>query len=182
MPPPDIIRAARLPQSRWPNDAGRKADIASGAGWLISFAWLERDAPFSDYAGHDRTITLLDGAGFALTLPEGAELTVDRPLIPIAFDGAGPIGCRLRAWGCVVLNVVTAYPGYAHTVQVLDGTELAAIEPGPRVFLTVLRGSVAVGPETVGERDTVRLAAPASLHASPDARVAVIRSEGDSDA
>jgi hypothetical protein len=52
--------------SRWRNGAGRKADIAAGPDWLVGYAWLDADAPFSDYAGYDRTITLIEGPGFIL--------------------------------------------------------------------------------------------------------------------
>jgi len=61
-----LIPFASLSESRWRNGAGRKADIATGQDWLVGFAWLEADAPFSDYRGLDRTITLVDGQGFTL--------------------------------------------------------------------------------------------------------------------
>ncbi|MDR3536292.1 MAG: HutD family protein [Acetobacteraceae bacterium] len=173
----DVIRAAGLSESRWLNGAGRKADIASGPGWLVGFAWLERDAPFSDYADHDRTITLLEGAGFSLALPEGALLTVDRPGVPAAFNGAGPIACGLRSGPCMVLNVITAYPAYSHTVQVLDAADLMGLPPGRSGFLVVLQGAITVGATTVGPRDTVRWTAAVNLRPSADARVAVIRIE-----
>jgi environmental stress-induced protein Ves len=54
-----VIRSAALPVSRWRNGAGRKADIATGDGWMAGFAWLDEEAPFSEFAGQDRTITLL---------------------------------------------------------------------------------------------------------------------------
>lgn len=178
----EIIRAAALTESRWLNDAGRKADIASGPGWLVGFAWLDRDAPFSDYASHDRTITLLQGAGFSLALREGSLLTVDRPHVPAAFDGAGPIACHLLGGPCMVLNAITAYPAFSHTVQVVGAADLAEVGPGPLVFLVVLRGSVAVDAASLAERDTVRLSAAVSLRGSPDARVAVVRIERMEDA
>ncbi len=172
--PADIIRHTSLSESPWLNGAGRKADIASGPGWTVGFAWLERDAPFSDYAGHDRTITLLEGAGFTLALREGALLTVDQIGVPAAFDGAGPIACTLLGGPCTVLNAMTAYPALSHTVQVLD---MADIAPGPDVLLVVLRGTITAGAESAGPRDALRLTDTTGLRFSPDARAAVVRIE-----
>lgn len=180
-----IIPASSLAESPWPNGAGRKTDIASGPGWLIGFARLERDAPFSDYAGHDRTITLVEGNGFTLDLPEGSVTTVDRPNQPAAFDGKGPIACRLLAGPCTVLNVITRYPGSSHTVQVVGGRDLADIMPGPGVFLVVLLGSVQAANTQAQPRDTVSYSAPGDLQPSPDALVAAIQigaaDEGEDD-
>ncbi len=166
-----IMRGATLPVSLWANQAGRKADIAAGEGWLIGFAWLDHDAPFSDYRGFDRTITLLEGTGFALELPAGRTLTVREHNKPTAFDGAGPMACRLLGGPCRVLNVITAWPGYAHTVQILSGTALPTIAPGPLVFAVILRGRVG----DAGLLDTLHLTEP--MTEAGDAVLAVIRIE-----
>jgi environmental stress-induced protein Ves len=171
----DIIRAAGLVETPWLNGAGRKADIAAGSGWLVGLAWLETDASFSDYSGHDRTITLLEGGGFSLALPEGSLLTVERPGEPAAFDGKGPIACHLKAGPCTVLNVISAYPRYAHTVQVVGPGELDAIEPGPLVFLFVMRGRLRAGATEAGPRDTLQFDGPADLSVAPETRILAIR-------
>src|SRR3954469_8532988 len=88
-----VIRFASLGISAWRNGLGRKADIATGPGWLLGFAFLDRDADFSDYAGQDRTITLLDGAGFVLDGDDGRAVVVDRPHRPARFDGGWPCRC-----------------------------------------------------------------------------------------
>ncbi len=171
-----IIRAGELPITPWANGAGRKADILSGEGWLVGFAWLDRDAPFSDYAGHDRTIMLQEGPGFTLDLPAGSTVTVKQPFTPEAFDGAGPIACRTMGGPCRVLNAITAYPGFSHTVQVVAGTDLAATEPGPLVFGVVLRGTVG----GAGPLDTLRLTE--RMTGAADALIAVVRIEQERDA
>jgi environmental stress-induced protein Ves len=173
----DIIRAGDLAESPWVNGAGRKADIASGDGWLLGFAWLDRDAPFSDYAGHDRTIMLLEGPGFALDLPAGSTLTVTRAFDPAAFDGAGPMACHVSG-PCRVLNAISAYPGFSHTMQVMTGADVATVTPGDTpevaVFAVVLRGSAGAA----GPLDTIRLAEP--MAAPNDTLLAVIRFRRDS--
>lgn len=172
-----IIRASALVESRWLNNAGRKADIVNKASWMVGFAWLDQDAPFSDYAGQDRTITLLQGPGFTLSLPEGSLLTVKEPFVPAAFDGTGPIACRLLGGPCKVLNVFTAYPAFSHTVQVVDNADLADVAPGVEVFIVVLHGSMTAGSATLQEHDTLHLASATALYASPGTRVAVVRIE-----
>ena len=97
------IRFADLPRSPWPNGAGRKADIAVGPmgedgrpDWLLAFAWLDAEAPFSDYSGFDRTITLVSGVAFVLEFGQQApSLVVDAPFRPTAFDGGLPARCLL---------------------------------------------------------------------------------------
>ena len=167
-----IIAAADLPQSLWLNKAGRKADIAAGEGWLLGFAWLDQDAPFSDYSGFDRTITLLEGPGFTLDLPSGSVLSVATRFEPAAFDGAGPMACRVKG-PCRVLNAISAYPGMSHTVQVVPGADLASIKPGESVFAVVLRGAVGAA----GPLDTVVLTEATA--APDDSLIAVIRFQRD---
>lgn len=170
-----VISADGLPVTRWVNGAGRKADIASGEGWLLGFAWLDQDAPFSDYAGHDQTITLLEGPGFTLELPAGSTLTVSEHFVPASFDGAGPMPCRILGGPCRVLNAISAYPGFSHTVQVVSGSDLAGIEPGKLTFAVVLRGTVA----GAGPLDTLRLTDHVS--GAPDTLAAVVRFEREGD-
>lgn len=170
----DIVRAADLPISLWVNGAGRKADIATGEGWLLGYAWLDQDAAFSDYRGHDRTIMLIDGPGFSLELPAGRTLTVTEKFQPTAFDGAGPMDCHVLG-PCRVLNAISAYPGWAHTVQVTSLPVMAG-EAVANMFAVVLRGSVG----DAGPLDTIRLTGPVT--ASPDALLAVIRFERDTNA
>jgi environmental stress-induced protein Ves len=126
-----LRRAADLVISPWPNGAGRKADIASGPGWLVAFAWLDTDAPFSDYTGIDRTITLIDGAGFELRLDRGETLHV-APLQPTAFDGGEALACHLPDGPCRVVNVMTQRGSWQHVVRIG-----AAVPTGPGVSVVV---------------------------------------------
>lgn len=114
---PTVLLQADLPISPWPNGAGRKADIAQGDGWLAAFAWLDADAPFSDYSGVDRTITLIDGAGFELRFDTGQVIAV-APRMPAAFDGGAPLRCHLPHGPCRVLNVMTRRDRWRHEVEV----------------------------------------------------------------
>ena len=136
------IRFADLAVTPWRNGAGRKADIATGEGWLAGFAFLDQDAPFSDYAGHDRTITLVDGAGFELEVAGRGVLRVDRPGVPLRFDGGAPTTCRLLGGPCRVLNAMTARVSWTHEVEIVTGPEVDLSVPDEDEvgLLVLLRG------------------------------------------
>ena len=111
-----VIPLATLAETRWRNGAGRKADIAAGDGWVVGFAWLDIAAPFSDYAGHDRTITLVDGPGFSLHFPTH-DLVVHIARQPTSFDGGAPAQCRIEG-PCMVLNAMTERRLHRHSVTI----------------------------------------------------------------
>ena len=142
MPDPvQVIRQASLPVGRWINGAGRKADFAGGDGWSVGFAWLDADAPFSDYTGHDRTIMLVEGPGFTLAFPDAPALTVTSPFVPTAFDGGWPTACRILG-PSRVLNVVTRREHLTHDVVAVAGSGLIPSGPALAQYLVVLRGTV----------------------------------------
>ena len=140
-----VIRSASLPVSRWHNGAGRKADIATGEGWLVGFAWLDEDAPFSGLHGFDRTITLVQGPGFTLDIAGRPKLVVDAPFQPAAFDGGAPTVCRI-AGPSRVMNVMTDRSQFRHTVTVSEPATPLTLPAESAVarFLVLLRGAAVV--------------------------------------
>jgi environmental stress-induced protein Ves len=171
-----LIPFAGLAVSPWRNGAGRKADIAAGPDWLVGFAWLDADAPFSDYGGHDRTITLIEGPGFTLDFgPSHPALVARRPYVPSAFDGGWAAQCRVPDGPCLVLNAMTTRATRTHSVSVAPAAALAPPAPGGVAFLVVLEGRVAIEGQTAGPRDAFRIADTATPHAGADARAALIR-------
>jgi hypothetical protein len=171
-----LIPFSGLAVSRWRNGAGRKADIAAGPDWLVGFAWLDADAPFSDYVGHDRTITLIEGPGFTLDFgPRHAGLDVRTPHAPRPFDGGRTAHCRVPDGPCIVLNAMTARATWSHSVSVAPAAVLAAPAPGGVAFLVVLEGSVVIDGRIAGPRDTFRLAGAVAPHMGGAARTALIR-------
>ena len=157
----ELIRRTGLAVSPWRNGAGRKADIAAGPGWLAGFAWLDANAPFSDYAGYGRTITLLEGPGFRLDFPPPAPpLLVRDPWTPRPFDGGAPAQCRILGGPCMVLNAMTDRAAWRHSVRVLAGADLPEVGDGLAV---VLRGAVASEAGEAGPLDALRLPTGAAL-------------------
>jgi hypothetical protein len=83
----------------WKNGGGTTRDLLAWpdpAHWQlrVSVAAIERDGPFSDFAGIDRWFAVLDGVGVALQLG-GERHEVRRGAPPLRFDGALAPMCRL---------------------------------------------------------------------------------------
>lgn len=167
-----LIAFAGLAETRWANGAGRKADIAEGAGWALSFAWLDGPAAFSDYSGRERSIILVEGDGFVLE-GEGRSLTVDRPHVPARFDGGWKTACRLLGGPCLVLNAWSLRGQCQHRMRVVEPRGAGPLAAGD--FMVVLAGQVWLAGVAGGPRDTLRAEAPSAASGSGDARVALIR-------
>jgi hypothetical protein len=172
------IAFASLSQTRWANAAGRKADIASGEGWTLAFAWLDGPAAFSDYTGFTRTITLVEGDGFALDFTDHPPLVVQRPGAPASFNGGWSAQCRLLGGPCFVLNAYSlqagpSQPGWRQSVRVGEPRGIGPLRAGD--FAVVLRGQVWVAGLAAGPRDTLRVTGPAAASGSQDALLAVAR-------
>lgn len=164
-----LRRNADLAITPWRNGAGRKADIITGPGYLIGFAFLDADAAFSDYTGHDRTITLATGPGFTLANPT-TTLEITTPGHPTQFDGALPLHCTIHGAPCVVVNAMTEHRTHRHTVTRFPG---GALDPTGATAdtLVVLAGSLHIDGLTASLHDAVILTSPTQITLSPDALV-----------
>ncbi|MCP1373129.1 HutD/Ves family protein [Dyella lutea] len=98
-----ILRADELQPVPWRNGQGITREIAAmppGAGmddflWRVSLADVVGAAPFSRFPGVDRTIVLIDGAGFRMTL-DGAQVhELTTPCAPFAFPGEAEVAVGL---------------------------------------------------------------------------------------
>ncbi|ODV41161.1 hypothetical protein AWV79_00775 [Cupriavidus sp. UYMMa02A] len=87
----------------WPPDAG-----LDEFAWRISVADIAADGPFSAFAGIDRQIVLLDGAGVRLRAADGS---FDHRLAtigePFAFSGDVAVDATLIAGATRDFNVMT---------------------------------------------------------------------------
>jgi uncharacterized protein len=139
---------AQLPATPWKNGGGVTREIAcvpAGAGlddfdWRVSIAQIGASGPFSVFAGVDRVITLLQGAGVRLHSHDGAiDHRLDQPLAPFAFPGDVAVDAELLAGECHDLNVMTRRDTCRAQVRVLRaGDVLPAADGG--VLLAVRGG------------------------------------------
>ncbi|RDS80228.1 HutD family protein [Dyella monticola] len=99
-----IIRLRECPAVPWKNGMGRTRELAvhpAGAGmddfiWRASVAEVDSAAPFSSFEGIDRSIALLAGAGFTMTLDDGRSHALTAPFTPFAFAGEAKVTIALH--------------------------------------------------------------------------------------
>jgi environmental stress-induced protein Ves len=105
----------------WRNGGGWSTVLAQSEDgdpvqWRISVAEIERDGPFSDYSGYDRTIVAQD-ASFTLEFADGEHGEV-LPMAPFSFAGERAVVCRLHGVPATAFNVMTLRDAFAHDVRV----------------------------------------------------------------
>ena len=103
------------PARPWKNGLGRTRELAvqpPGAGmedflWRVSVAEVDSAAPFSAFPGIDRTIVLLEGAGFHMQLGGGITHALTEPFAPFAFAGEAPVQVTLAGGPTRDFNLMT---------------------------------------------------------------------------
>jgi len=98
-----LIRGADLVASPWKNGGGVTREVAAfpeGAAldafvWRVSVADVAQAGPFSRFAGIDRTLVLLSGAGMLLDDAGGVTHALRGPLDIARFEGEAAIDARL---------------------------------------------------------------------------------------
>jgi environmental stress-induced protein Ves len=98
-----IVGFAQLRAAPWKNGLGVTREILvepAGASmddflWRASIAEVDTASPFSVFPGIDRTIVLLDGDGFTLTLDDTRTHALTTPCVPFAFAGESRVEVAL---------------------------------------------------------------------------------------
>ncbi|MFE5119078.1 HutD family protein [Streptomyces sp. NPDC056669] len=146
-----VLRSHDRPVSRWKNGGGLTREVAadaSGAGmedfvWRVSLADIARSGPFSSFAGVDRIITLVDGAGMELIV-DGVPHTIADAYKPFSFRGDAVTDCRLLSGPAVDLNVMTRRTrATAHVRMAREGFSVVP-RTGVLVLVIALTGTVGV--------------------------------------
>lgn len=119
------LLAWTAPGLRPPNGEprGRTATAPALEAWTVrvSVADIDRDGPFSPFAGIDRAFTVLEGAGVVLSFA-GDERRLDPATDPLSFDGGLAPGCRLVDGRTRDLNLmVRASAGRARMGRAVPG-------------------------------------------------------------
>lgn len=118
---------ADLTASTWKNGGGSTREIVcrpldagmDGFDWRVSVATIARSGPFSEFAGVDRVIVLLEGDGVRLRSAGGMEHRLDEPLQPFAFSGDEALDCTLLGGESQDFNVMTRRSALHAEVAVL---------------------------------------------------------------
>ncbi|MER7980244.1 HutD family protein [Streptomyces sp. NPDC095817] len=177
-----LLPAAGRTAVPWKNGGGVTREILvrpegadmSGFAWRVSLADVRADGPFSAFAGVDRILTMVEGAGMDLTVGDARRL-VDTRYVPQRFPGDLPTGCRLLGGPVVNLNVMWNRGGsVAPGVEVLLPGDGVAVPAGPAVLVVALGASAELAGLSLRCYDAAVLSAqPVTLRGAGP--VAVIR-------
>jgi uncharacterized protein len=148
---------------RWANGGGSTTEIVAWPDrdewqWRLSVADVDRDGPFSTFPSVDRTIALLQGNGFALTIADTAERIVSQPYATLRFSGEAPTTCRLIDGPVQDLNLMVradATPRTLRFVTVGEPAELTGFD-----IAVVVAGQLHVGGDTLTYLDAIRPSLP----------------------
>ncbi|MEV7601928.1 HutD family protein [Kitasatospora sp. NPDC089797] len=170
-----VLRADERPATPWLNGGGVTREVAgfpAGAGlggfdWRVSLADVASAGPFSPFPGIDRVITLVEGAGMALTV-DGVEQVIDAPFHPFPFPGDATTDCRLLDGPVVDFNVMTRRGRVEAAVDLHTAPGTVPVPSAATVLLVCLAGSATVSGARLTRYDAVLLDAPGSHELRPD--------------
>jgi len=159
------LTAADYKRMPWKNGGGTTTEILvepAGAAerydWRISIADVAQSGPFSDFTGYDRTIMLIEGAGFVLDFDRGQTKRLDRPYEPFPFAGEWRTGCTLIDGPVRDFNLIAARKRPKAMLDVFHvdrGT--AAVAVTPTTIIHILAGSAWALDRGLDVGDTLRL-------------------------
>ncbi|KQV16560.1 MULTISPECIES: HutD family protein [unclassified Kitasatospora] len=178
-----VLRADQRPATPWLNGGGITREVTgypAGAGladfhWRVSLADVAQGGPFSRFENVDRVITVVEGAGMALTVA-GFEHRLAEPFRPFAFPGDAETGCELLGGPVVDFNVMTRRGQATAEVEVADGQRAVTVPPDATVLLVCLSGTAELGAADVrlGRYDAALLSTPGEQQLRVDGRTAVV--------
>jgi environmental stress-induced protein Ves len=168
-----IIRAGAYREVPWKNGGGLSYEIAADDLWRVAIAMIERDGPFSDYRGWDRTIVALDGGRVTLDMT-GASIEL-QPAQPFEFRGEESVDARIEGGPARDLNVMTAREAYLHDVDVVSGKVRFVLDDDEFAFVYAIDSVVDMGGDTCEPGDTIVVDEPQSFTIQTSGRAAVIR-------
>jgi uncharacterized protein len=109
-----ILRCASFAAVPWKNGGGitreaiREPPTGDSFLWRVSVAHIDASGPFSDFAGYDRRMVLLQGQGIELQFAGGEARFLRSAGDCVEFDGAVSTHCELLDGPCVDLNLMVS--------------------------------------------------------------------------
>ena len=161
-----LVRFADLAPMRWKNGGGETRELAihppgaalDGFDWRISMARVAVDGPFSAFPEVDRTLVMLDGAGFDLAVEFAAPLRLTSFSEPYAFPADVATVATLVDGPVDDLNVMTRRGRFEHEVTARDLAGPIKVEAAGGTLIVVCgAGEVSAGDAVLGRRDALVL-------------------------
>ena len=177
----ELIRARDYREQPWKNGGGLTREIAvafsddesTSVLWRVSLATIDRDGPFSEFRGYDRTIVALDA--------DPVELEVDGKLVvlerghPHEFRGEARVACRLRGSATRDLNAMTLRDAFVHDVEIVTSAQRFVLDDDEIAFVYAIDGDAAVDSAPCAPGDTIWLQEADAVDVRTGGSAAVIR-------
>ncbi|WP_426142257.1 HutD/Ves family protein [Pseudomonas sp. DWP3-1-2] len=121
-----VLRATDYSRMPWKNGGGSTEEITRDTGtglesfgWRLSIADIAQSGDFSVFAGYQRIITVLQGAGMTLNV-DGALTEPLLPGDPFAFSGDSQVSCHLIEGAIRDFNLIYAPDRYRVSLKWID--------------------------------------------------------------
>jgi environmental stress-induced protein Ves len=163
----------------WKNGLGITREIAvepAGASmddffWRVSIADVDTASPFSRFPGIDRTIVLLQGDGFTMTLDGERKHALTTPCQPFAFPGEAQVGVTLAGGATRDFNLMVRRGAARGAIEVVYGP--GHVDAQDTALLHLARGTAFAGDVACATGDTV--VAPLMVELDPGAIALLVR-------
>lgn len=181
-----ILRSSDRDWQPWANGGGVSATLVESPDGdaprvRIALATIDRDGPFSDYSGFERT--LLHAGGPPLVLVVGG---VRHPLAPgdqLVFDGGAPVEAVDIHGPVSALNLMVRHgssgtfvvrDGTTGTIVVRDGTDVDLVAGAGTTLALLLSGAPTFADQPLAPLDAVLVDPGARVRFAGPATVAVV--------
>jgi environmental stress-induced protein Ves len=154
-----VIRPAEYRAMPWKNGGGVTTEIfaspLSGAfDWRVSIATVNADGPFSTFAGYERHIMTLSGAGMALDIAESGKFILE-PLRPFSFSGDANVHGSLLQGSVMDFNLIVRRDFGRGTLRVTEGSAGKILGSESSLHLVyILQGGCAAGDDNLQPNDS----------------------------
>ena len=133
-----LLRRADYRRMRWKNGLGWTTEILrqpdhDAFDLRLSVAEIESDAPFSPFAGLDRSLLLLEGNGMELRIGDAPPQLVNTRGQIVRFAGETPVEARLLDGPTRDFNVMTRRAACTHQAWYRPLVGPVVLDAGPGV-------------------------------------------------
>lgn len=175
------IRARDYRERPWKNGGGLTREIAVAFSddtsqhvlWRVSLATIDRDGPFSEFRGYDRTIVALDEDPVELNI-DGKAVVLERGA-PHEFRGESKVACRLRGSATRDLNAMTLRDTFVHDVEIVTSVQRFVLDEDEIAFVYAIDGDAAVESTPCAAGDTIWLQEADAVDVRTGGSAAVVR-------
>lgn len=145
-----VLRHADYRRMPWKNGGGETIEIAvspEGANlenfnWRISMARVETDGPFSQFPGVERTLSVLEGQGIALSIEGMPSISLGKARAPFSFDASLRTDAKLKDGAILDLNVMSRKVHASHHCYRVLGEGKVALGAKTTLVFSIVDGLI----------------------------------------